>query len=42
VHEKSLEQGIYVQDTDPDRYEHDTAPAGDPVIFGFDPVTAII
>jgi salicylate hydroxylase len=39
VHQKSLEQGRHVQVQDPDRYDGARAPAGDPAIFAFDPVT---
>jgi salicylate hydroxylase len=40
VHLKSLQQGRHVQAQDPDRYDNALAPAGDPAIFAFDPVTA--
>jgi salicylate hydroxylase len=40
VHAKSLEQGWHVQAQNPDRYDHAHAPAADPAIFAFDPVTA--
>jgi salicylate hydroxylase len=42
VHRKSVEQGLHVQGHDPDRYDNDIAPAGDPAIFAFDPVTAAL
>lgn len=42
VHAKSIEQGRQVQDRDPDRYHAATAPANDPAIFAYDPVTVPI
>ncbi len=40
VHAKSIEQGKHTQEGDPDRYDHGAAPASDPEILAFDPVTA--
>jgi salicylate hydroxylase len=40
VHAKSVEQGVLTQSRDPDRYDADAAPANDPGIMDFDPVTA--
>jgi len=42
IHAKSVEQGELTQARDPDRYEHSAAPAADPAILGYDPVTAPI
>jgi salicylate hydroxylase len=42
LHAKSVEQGKQVQDSDPDLYDHGAAPAGDPAILAFDPVTAAL
>ena len=42
VHAKSIEQGELTQARDPDNYDHAAAPAGDPAITGYDPVTAAI
>ena len=40
VHAKSVEQGRQVQARDPDRYDAAAAPASDPAIFAFDPVSS--
>jgi salicylate hydroxylase len=40
VHAKSAEQGTLTQAIDPDRYDGDNAPASDPGILAYDPVTA--
>ena len=40
IHAKSVEQGERTQARDPDHYEHAAAPAADPSILGYDPVTA--
>ena len=42
VHAKSVEQGRQVQARDPDHYDAAAAPASDPAIFAFDPVTALL
>lgn len=42
VHAKSVEQGERTQARDPDRYDAATAPAADPSILGYDPVTVPI
>ena len=42
LHAKSVEQGQLTQARDPDHYDHTTAPAADPAILGYDPVTAPI
>ncbi|KQS04142.1 hypothetical protein ASG11_07680 [Sphingomonas sp. Leaf357] len=40
IHAKSVEQGALTQARDPDHYVHAAAPAADPSILGYDPVTA--
>jgi salicylate hydroxylase len=40
VHAKSAEQGRLTQAIDPDRYDGMNAPANDPGILAYDPVTA--
>ncbi|WP_425229973.1 FAD-dependent monooxygenase [Sphingomonas sp.] len=40
LHARSVEQGRLTQARDPDRYDHAAAPAADPAILGYDPVTA--
>ena len=42
VHEKSVAQGELTQSRDPDNYDHKAAPAADPTILAYDPVTAPI
>ena len=42
LHARSVEQGELTQARDPDRYDHTAAPAADPAILGYDPVTAPI
>jgi salicylate hydroxylase len=42
VHAKSVQQGHLVQARDPDAYDGGEAPAADPAIFGFNPVTAAL
>lgn len=42
VHAKSVEQGELTQARDPENYDASTAPAGDPAIVGYDPVSAPI
>lgn len=42
IHAKSVEQGALTQARDPDHYEHAAAPAADPSILGYDPVTVPI
>ena len=42
LHAKSVEQGELTQARDPDNYDHGAAPAADPAILGYDPVTAPI
>ena len=42
LHAKSIEQGRLVQSLDPDRYDARAAPASDPSILNYDPVTAPI
>jgi salicylate hydroxylase len=42
IHEKSVEQGRLTQARDPDRYDAAAAPASDPSILAYDPVTAPI
>ena len=42
LHAKSVEQGELTQARDPDNYDHSAAPAADPAILGYDPVTAPI
>jgi salicylate hydroxylase len=42
IHGKSVEQGRLTQGHDPDRYDAGTAPAHDPAIFGYDPVSAAV
>ena len=42
VHAKSIEQGKQTQKSDPDHYDHSAAPASDPAIVAFDPVTAAL
>ena len=42
VHEKSVAQGELTQSRDPDNYDHKAAPAADPSILAYDPVTAPI
>ncbi len=40
IHAKSVEQGELTQARDPDHYDAAAAPAADPSILGYDPVTA--
>lgn len=40
IHAKSVEQGELTQSRDPDNYNHGAAPAADPMILAYDPVTA--
>ena len=42
LHQRSVEQGRLTQARDPDHYDHAAAPAADPSILGYDPVTAPI
>lgn len=42
IHAKSIEQGELTQARDPDTYDGAAAPSSDPVITGYDPVTAPI
>ena len=42
LHAKSVEQGELTQARNPDNYDHGAAPAADPAILGYDPVTAPI
>lgn len=42
LHAKSIEQGELTQARDPDHYQADAAPANDPAILAYDPVTAAI
>lgn len=42
LHAKSVEQGELTQARDPDTYKHAAAPAADPAILAYDPVTAPI
>ncbi len=42
LHAKSIEQGELTQRRDPDHYDPGNAPAADPSILGYDPVTAAI
>lgn len=42
VHEKSVKQGELTQSLDPDHYDHAAAPAADPAILAYNPVTAEI
>ena len=42
LHAKSVEQGELTQARDPDHYDHAAAPAADPAILGYDPVSAAI
>jgi salicylate hydroxylase len=42
IRAKSVEQGRLSQGCDPDRYDAGTAPAHDPAIFGYDPVSSAI
>jgi salicylate hydroxylase len=42
LHAKSVEQGELTQARDPDDYDHGAAPAADPAILGYNPVTAAI
>jgi salicylate hydroxylase len=39
VHAKSVEQGQHTQAHDPDAYDASAAPASDPAILAYDPVT---
>ena len=42
LHAKSIEQGLLTQARDPENYDAGAAPASDPAIVAFDPVTAPI
>ena len=42
VHAKSVEQGRLTQSRDPDNYDGSKAPASDPSIMAYNPVTAEI
>lgn len=42
LHAKSVEQGELTQSRDPDDYDHAVAPAADPAILAYDPVSAAI
>ena len=42
IHEQSVEQGRLTQARDPDSYDASMAPASDPAILAYDPVTAPI
>ncbi len=42
VHAKSVQQGVLTQTADPDSYDAANAPASDPAIMAYDPVTAPI
>ena len=40
VHTKSIKQGRLTQARDPENYDHSAAPAADPALLDYDPVTA--
>ncbi|MET3762198.1 FAD-dependent monooxygenase [Sphingomonas sp. UYEF23] len=42
IQAKSVEQGILTQARNPDDYRHTAAPAADPAIMAYDPVTAVM
>jgi salicylate hydroxylase len=42
LHAKSIEQGVLTQARDPENYDPGAAPASDPAIVAYDPVTAPI